>query len=87
MNIPKRMMAKMRFAHLNLTLEKTYPLIDPKKEEIKVAGITNKKLFFKFILSFWKASMKPSKEILVGSFHIVEMETSSKFFREVASKT
>jgi hypothetical protein len=52
MNIPNKISRKTIFEPLNLIFAKIKPLTDPIIHDNKVAGITNKKLFFKLGPSF-----------------------------------
>jgi hypothetical protein len=83
MNIPNNNNAKIKFEYLNFSLDNAKPFIDPIIAEISVAGIVRYKLFFRFGLSLAKATLKPSKDIFFGKFHIVAIDTSSNGLKEV----
>ena len=78
---------KMILDPLNFHFESTYPLRDPNKEEMSVAGIVRAKLLNKFGESLTKAFIIPSKVNCLGRCHILSIFTSLKLLKTVVKMT
>jgi hypothetical protein len=85
MNIPKSISAKKTFEYRNFSFENAYPLIEPIKEDMIVAGTVSTKLLRILGDNFLKACIKPSNEVLDGNSHMRETDTSVKGLRLAAS--
>jgi len=84
MNIPNNTNRNNRLIPGKRIFEKMYPLMEPRRQEKIVAGITSKKLFHKFGDNRWIESVKPSKEGCFGRSHIVPIPISTNGLKLVA---